>query len=220
MDNRKIEFDWFNAILQNDIKSLEFWVSQKKDINTSDYDDYTPLSWSCFLDRKEITSLLLENGANPFIVDKNGMFPWFISMCKNNLDDWQLWPSKYKIFENNNNNSYIISLLSKIMKYLIMHERWDALEVIFDYVSPNKIGGLYYWIESQSNNEYIPLSHLGYSLNKKDFITLLFKYDYNLDNSDYDNNSVLDIAFCDNNKEWIKYLFNMGAKKYKKNLYQ
>ncbi|ENU0729130.1 hypothetical protein ACFGTW_005797, partial [Escherichia coli] len=66
---------------------------------------------------------------------------------------------------------------------------------------------------------YIPLSHLGYSLNKKDFITLLFKYDYDLDSVDYYNNTVLDIAFCEKNKDWIDYLFYMGAKQYKKDLY-
>lgn len=77
----------------------------------------------------------------------------------------------------------------------------------------------YYWCESSSENQIIPLSHLGYSLNKKDFITLLFKYDYDLNNTDYDNNTVLDIAMCDKNKEWIDYLFYMGANKYKKRIY-
>lgn len=220
MSKRTEKTDWFKAILNNDISTIEQWISGNPDLNTTDNEGYTPLSWSCFLDRDEITHLLLDNGANPFIQDQQGVFPWFISMCKKNSDEWQKWPIQYEVFQKNKNNSYVISILSRVIKSLIQNEDWEALEVIFDYIDPSKIKGIYYWCESSSENQIIPLSHLGYSLNKKDFITLLFKYDYDLNNTDYDNNTVLDIAMCDKNKEWIDYLFYMGANKYKKNIYQ
>ena len=50
-------------------------------------------------------------------------------------------------------------------------------------------------------------------------VALMEKYDYDLDSVDYYNNTVLDIAFCEKNKDWIDYLFYMGAKQYKKDLY-
>lgn len=217
---KKKDINWFKAILDNDMSIIKQWIAESaSDINTTDNEGYTPLSWSCFLDRNDITHILLENGANPFISDKHGIFPWFISMSKNNNDDWENWPKIYNIFSKNKNNSYVISIISKIIKSLIQNEQWKALETIFDYINPNKMKGVHFWCESLSDNQYIPLSHLGYSLNKKDFITLLFKYDYDLDSVDYYNNTVLDIAFCEKNKGWIDYLFYMGAKQYKKDLY-
>lgn len=219
-NTKKKDINWFKAILDNDMSIIKQWIAESaSDINTTDNEGYTPLSWSCFLDRNDITHILLENGANPFISDKHGIFPWFISMSKNNNDDWENWPKIYNIFSKNKNNSYVISIISKIIKSLIQNEQWKALETIFDYINPNKMKGVHFWCESLSDNQYIPLSHLGYSLNKKDFITLLFKYDYDLDSVDYYNNTVLDIAFCEKNKDWIDYLFYMGAKQYKKDLY-
>lgn len=220
MSKKTEQINWFEAILNNDKEKIEKWILESVDINTTDSEGYTPLSWACFLERNEITHILLDKGANPFIQDKQGVFPWFISMCKKNSDDWQKWPDKYEIFRKNKNNSYVISILSKVIKSLVKNEDWEALEVIFDYIDPNKIKGIYYWCERSSNNEYIPFSHLAYSLKKKDFITLLFKYDYDLNNTDYDNNTVLDIAICEKNKDWVDYLFYMGANKYKKDIYK
>lgn len=57
-----------------------------------------------------------------------GVFPWFISMCKKNSDEWQKWPIQYEVFQKNKNNSYVISILSRVIKSLIQNEDWEALE--------------------------------------------------------------------------------------------
>lgn len=71
---KKKDINWFKAILDNDMSIIKQWIAESaSDINTTDNEGYTPLSWSCFLDRNDITHILLENGANPFISDKHGI---------------------------------------------------------------------------------------------------------------------------------------------------
>lgn len=215
----KKQIDWFKAIFKNDKATVAKWIKSTSNIDTQDNEQCTPLLWACFLERNEIVSMLLENGANPFIKDNTGVFPWFISMCNKSDNGWETWPHQYDVFTELKNTSYVSSLVSGVIKYFIKNNDWLVLKILFDYIHPNRIKGVLYWNKDTFIYDVIPLTHLAYSLNNKKFLFLLKEYDYNLNVKDHAGNSVLDIALCDGQNEWASYLFQSGVSEYKKNLY-
>jgi uncharacterized protein len=77
--------DIFDAILDDDVNQVNYWLSQNIDIDMVSYNGITPLYLACKNFRHEILDALLDAGANKHCVTKDGWTPLLIYCKKNNV---------------------------------------------------------------------------------------------------------------------------------------
>jgi ankyrin repeat protein len=98
-------------IHKNNIQNVKKLLNAGCDINIRDPVIYqTPLILSCITNKNEILKILLINGANPNLQDKNGMTALIIACLKNNYDAVKLL-LKYNININHQDKNGMTALM-------------------------------------------------------------------------------------------------------------
>jgi hypothetical protein len=119
----------FKHIANNNINNLQNLLKADKNININqqDKDGDTPLHISIFLSNVKITKLLLENNADPVLIDKWGQTPLHrICFCLSNINTIEiidLFIQKEKVenldlfnIQDNNGNTVLHLILKHVIK--------------------------------------------------------------------------------------------------------
>jgi ankyrin repeat protein len=118
------------AVLKKDPTMVRMLVRYIKNINTSTNQGSTALHYATNFQQYEITKILLENGANPNIIEfEYDFYPIFFSVIQNNTDITKL------LIEAGTNINHQDYQGNTIIHYSIEYNHYAILNDIFNYYS-------------------------------------------------------------------------------------
>ena len=217
----------FDAVLNDSIEAVEYYLNKNVDIDTVTYDSITPLMYAADIGSTKITKLLLERGAKTDIVPPNGKTALMASVIGFHLETSELL---LQYGANPNSTDYY---KQTALHYAVENGDSVMTEMLLDYdakLTPNAKGDSELIIASHNGDIslIILLLEYGADTNHKNIFGRTALYtaaqngylnvvkalceagcDLNItDNKDYD---ALSIAVKQNNLEIAKYLVANGG---------
>ena len=120
-------------------------------LNIQDYHGTTALHIACFFNRKNIIKLLLEKGADPYIIDNNGLsidVSKYLIYINPKLEIEKKIKTKQEIDEIENHRKTLDS-----QENLIIFDRWYLDSLIFEYELFKQKNDIYSSSDSDSDPE-------------------------------------------------------------------
>ena len=203
---------WLTAISNNNLNLWNFWLKSKPDINIEDSTGQTPLHWACFLKRKEMVFDLLNIGADPWHVDKEGYSAFFLAMIHEKCSYWNFdeWPVIYSSNFEIKDNSPIYYHFSNYIFKLSKNKRYDCLKSLFKLIPSYKMNE--FAIIKNNTIHNIPWIQIAYAWQDKELAFLYKEWGVDLNATDMQGYSVLEMAIADEDMEWVDFLLGNGAK--------